>query len=176
MDGSNVEGGCGRRLPPRRGDFVHAGVLQHGTEAGEVSIEQIGSAVERLLGADSVSGVLSAGWDAFELLRAESAASADRSADLCPAFTFARGAAVSGRNAIAFAPSMPRGGAVLLEAQASGAGDVYGVADAMAGLASALSSRLRKVARLAVDAGDHAACVEAAGHAEQIYGLLARGE
>lgn len=120
--------------------------------------------------------MLSACWDAFELVRAGSAASADGSVDLYPAFTFARGAAVSGRNAIAFAPSMPLGGVVLLEAQVSDAGDVHGMADAMAGLASALSSRLRDAARLAVDAEDHAACVEAAGHAEQVRELLARGK
>jgi hypothetical protein len=139
-------------------------------------MEQIGSAVQRLVSADSVPGVLSASWDAFELLRAESAAGADRSADLYPAFTFARGAAVSGRNAIAFAPSMPLGDAALLEAQVSDASDVHGVADAMAGLASALSTRLRDAAGLTVDAEDHAACVEAAGHAEQICELLTRGK
>jgi hypothetical protein len=139
-------------------------------------VKQIVVATQRLLGADNLPDMLSACWDAFELVKAGSAASADRSADLYPAFTFARGAAVTGRNAIAFAPSMPPGDAVLLEAQVPDASDVHGVADAMAGLASALSSRLRDAARLAVDPEDHAACVEAAGHAEQICGLLARGD
>jgi hypothetical protein len=140
-------------------------------------MKQIEAAVQRLLGAGSVPEVLSACWDAFELLRAGCAASAERSADLYPAFAFARGAAVSGRNAIAFAPSMPPGGEVLMEeAQAPDAGDVDEVADAMAGLASALTSRLRDAARLTAGTGDHAACAEAAGHAEQVRELLARSE
>jgi hypothetical protein len=141
---------------------------------GETSVKLIEVATRRLLGADSVPDVLSAGWDAFEVLRAGSAAGADRSADMYPAFTFARGAAVSGRNAVAFAPSMPVDHAVLRDAQVPDTSDVYGAAEAMAGLASALSTRLRDAARLAVGAGDHAACVEAAGHAEQIRELLAR--
>ena len=70
-------------------------------------MKQIELARQRLLGADGVPGVLSAGWEIFELVIAVAAASADQSADMYPAFTFARGSAVSGRNAIAFAPSMP---------------------------------------------------------------------
>jgi hypothetical protein len=61
----------------------------------------------RLAGADGLPAVLAAGWDIFELIAAIASASADESPDLYAAFTFARGAAVSGRNAIAFAPSMP---------------------------------------------------------------------
>jgi hypothetical protein len=144
-------------------------------EAGETPVKQIEAATQRLLRADSIPNVLSACWDAFEVLRAGSAAIAGRSADLYPTFTFARGAAVSGRNAVAFAPSMPPDHAVLREAQVPDVSDVYGAAEAMAELASALSSRLRDAARLA-DAEDHAACVEAAGHAEQIRELLARGK
>ena len=137
-------------------------------------MNQIELARQHLLGADSVPGLLSAGWEIFELVIAVAAASADQSADMFPAFTFARGSAVSGRNAIAFAPSMPTGYAP------SGApepvtGDVYQVADAVAGLASALSARLRDAAGHAADAGDRAACELAAGHADQISELLARG-
>jgi hypothetical protein len=72
-------------------------------------VKQIELARQRLLGADGVPGVLSAGWEIFELVIAVAAASADQSADIFPAFTFARGSAVSGRNAITFAPSMPAG-------------------------------------------------------------------
>jgi hypothetical protein len=144
-------------------------------KAGATPVKQIEAATQRLLGADGVPNVLLACWDAFELVRAGSAAGADRSAGLYPAFTFARGAAVSGRNAIAFAPSMPQGVAVLPEAPSPDASDVHELADAMAGLASALSSRLRDAAGAAVDARDRAACFEAAGHADQACGLLARG-
>ena len=137
-------------------------------------MKQIELASQRLLGVDGMPGLLSAGWEIFELVIAVAAASADQSADMYPAFTFARGSAVSGRNAIAFAPSMPACYAPS-GALEPGTGDVYQVADAVAGLASALSARLRDAAGHAADAGDCAACELAAGHADQISGLLARG-
>jgi hypothetical protein len=138
-------------------------------------MQQIELAVQSLLRADSVPGVLTAGWDAFELLRAGSAASADRCAGLYPAFTFARGSAVSGRNAIAFAPSMPGDHAALVGGLEPEARQVHEVADALAGLASALSARLRDAARRAGHPDDRAACEEAARHADHICELLARG-
>lgn len=136
-------------------------------------MKQIELASQRLLGADGIPGVLSAGWEIFELVIAVAAASADQSADMYPAFTFARGSAVSGRNAIAFAPSMPACYAPCGTPEPV-TGDVYQVADAVAGLASALSARLRDAAGQAADAGDGAACENAAGHADQITELLAR--
>lgn len=101
--------------------------------------------------------MLAAGWDVFEFVTAVATAHADLSADLYPAFTFARGAAVSGRNAIAFAPSMPTAYAPQIGIPAAVTGDVYEVADSVATLASALSTRLRDAAGLAGDAGDRAA-------------------
>ena len=137
-------------------------------------MKQIELARERLLGADGVPGVLSAGWEIFELVMAVAAVSADQSADMYPAFTFARGSAVSGRNALAFAPSMPAGYAPSGPPEPV-TGDVYQVADAVAGLASALTARLRDAAGHAADAGDRTACENAADHADQITELLARG-
>jgi len=131
---------------------------------------------QRLLDADGVPGVLAAGWDAFEFVRAVASASADQAADMYPAFTFARGAAVTGRNAIAFAPSMPAGQATVFERQAPLAGDVYEVAGALADLASALSTRLQEAAGLADDTGDRAACENAAQDADRINELLNKGE
>jgi hypothetical protein len=93
-----------------------------------------------------------------------------------PAFTFARGEAVSGRNAIAFAPSMPRGHTAPPGEPALITGDTDAIADAVVVLASTLSACLRGAAGLATDAGDHAACENAARHAEQICQLLARGQ
>ena len=130
---------------------------------------------QHLLDAIGVPSVLAAGWDAFELVRAVAGASADQAADMYPAFTFARGAAVNGRNAIAFAPSMPADQATLLERPVL-SGDVYEVADALADLASALSGRLRETAELAADAGDRAACENAARDADRISELLAKGK
>ena len=138
-------------------------------------LKEIDLARQRLLGADGVPGLLSAAWDAFEVIMVVAAASADKSAGLYPAFTFARGSAVSGRNAIAFAPSMPACYAAPPATPAPVTGDVHEVADALAGLASALSARLREAAGGAGNAGDRGACQDAAGHADQISKLLARG-
>lgn len=137
-------------------------------------MKRIELARERLLGANGVPGVLSAGWETFELVIAVAVVAADQSADLYPAFTFARGSAVSGRNVLAFAPSMPAGSAPSGVAEPV-TGDVYQVADVVAELASALSACLRDAAGRAADEGDRAALENAAGHADQIVRLLARG-
>jgi hypothetical protein len=139
-------------------------------------VNQIELAKQHLLGADSVPSLLAAGWEAFELVMAVATASADQSADMYPALTLARGSAVSGRNSIAFAPSLPDGYAPPLDNPAPDTDDVSEVADAVAGLASALSARLQVAAGLAATASDRAACEDAARHAEQICKLLARGE
>lgn len=139
-------------------------------------MNQIELARQRLLGAESLPSLLAAAWDAFELVMAVAAATAGQSADMYPALTLARSSAVSGRNAIAFAPSMPDGNAAPLDRPAPDTNDVHEAADAVAGLASALSGRLQDAAGLAVYASDRAACEDAARHAEQIGKLLARGE
>lgn len=136
-------------------------------------MQQAGQLEQKLLKAGSVADVLAAGWEIFELVRVIAAASAGQAADMYPAFTFARGAAVSGRNALAFAPSMPAGPGASFESLAPPACDVQEIADAVAGLASALSARLRETAAIAADAGDRSACEDAADDAERIIGLLA---
>ena len=62
---------------------------------------------QRLADADDVPAVLAASWEAFELVAAIDSASAGGSPGMYPAFTLAGGSAVTGRNALAFAPSMP---------------------------------------------------------------------
>ena len=131
---------------------------------------------QRLLHADGVAGMLATGWEAFEFVRGVAGANADRSADMYPAFTFARGAAVNGRNAIAFAPSMPADQEMLFEEAAPLQGDAYKVADTLADLASALSARLWETAGVAGDAGDRAACEDAAREADRITELLAKSQ
>ena len=77
--------------------------------------------IEQHLGeAVGVADVLAAGWEIFELIGDLAAACAEQSVDLYPAFMFARSAAVDGRNAIAFAPSVPAVGAALSGGQGSG--------------------------------------------------------
>jgi hypothetical protein len=131
--------------------------------------------VEQHLGeADGVADVLTVAWEIFDLVGALAAACAERTTDMYPAFVFARSAAVDGRNAVAFAPSVPTVGAALSGRPVLWTGDVSEVADALAGLASALSMRLRATARLAADDGDRVACENAARDADRISELLAR--
>jgi hypothetical protein len=137
-------------------------------------MDKIKTIQQYLIDTDGVSGLLSAGWRAFELMRAVAGASADQAADMYPAFMFARGAAVSGRNAVAFAPSLPTDCAPHPGIPEAVTRDVYEIADALAELASVLSGRLREAAALAADARDRAACESAASDAERISRLLAK--
>jgi hypothetical protein len=139
-------------------------------------VDQIKRIQQHLIDADGVSGVLVASWQVFELVRAVTGANAGQAADMYPAFTFARGAAVSGRNAIASAPSLPADRAPWPDTPAPVTGDVYEVADAVAKLASVLSGRLREAAGLTADPGDRVACENAANDGERISRLLTKGE
>ena len=137
-------------------------------------MNQIKLAHQHLADASGVPAVLAASWELFELIAAIASASAVECPDMYPAFTFASGAAVNGRNALAFAPSLPplpRGAA---HDPPKPAGEVYQTADALAGLASALSIRLRETAGLAAATADRSACENAASDADRITQLLAK--
>jgi hypothetical protein len=137
-------------------------------------VNQIKLARQHLADADDVPAVLAASWELFELIAAIASAGAVECPDMYPAFTFANGAAVNGRNALAFAPSLPplpRGAA---QDPPKPAGEVYQTADALAGLASALSIRLRETAELATATADRSACENAASDADRITQLLAK--
>lgn len=139
-------------------------------------MNQIELARQHVLDADSMPSLLAAGWAAFEVVMAVAGATADQSADMYPALTLARGMAAGGRNAVAFAPSMPVSYTPPPGNPAPGTDDVDEVADALAELASDLGARLRGAAGLAADARDRTACEEAADYAQQICSLLSRGE
>lgn len=138
-------------------------------------MEQADLLEQRLRDAVGVAGVLAAGWEVFEFVRNLCAVGAGQAADLYPAFTFARGSAVSGRNAIALAPSLPEGFPAPPGSPVAPAGEVGEIADAIAGLAVVLSERLRETARFAADPDDRAACEDAARDAARISELLAGG-
>ncbi len=137
-------------------------------------MEQADLLERRLADAAGVAGVLAVAWEVFEFVRVFCAAGADQAADLYPAFTFARGPAVSGRNAIALAPSLPEGFPTP-PGNPVAPGEVGEIADSIAGLASALSGRLRETAELAADPDDRIACQDAACDAARIGELLAGG-
>jgi len=130
---------------------------------------------QRLADAHGLPAVLSVSWEIFELVATITSASAGESSDMYPAFTFARGSAVSGRNAIAFAPSMPPVSGEPGHSPPKPADDVDEIADALASLASAVSIRLRESAELAAADADRSACENAAGQAERIAWFLAKG-
>ena len=129
----------------------------------------------RLAGAGGLPAVLAASWDIFELIATVASVSAGESPDMYPAFTFARGAAISGRNAIAFAPSLPPIPSEAPPGPPTPGADVYRTADVLADLASALSSRLREAAEFAAAAADRSACQDAANEADRITQLLVKG-
>jgi hypothetical protein len=138
-------------------------------------VEQIKLIHQRLIDAGTLPAVLSAAWNAFELIRAAASAATGESPDLYAAFTFACGAAVSARNALASAPSMPLVPPAAAFAPPNPAPDVDEIADVLTALASALSIRLRESADLATDPADRTACQNAVREAGQITALLARG-
>ena len=140
-----------------------------------MAVEQAELLERRLGDAVGVADVLAAGWEIFEFVRVLCAVGAGLAADLYPAFTFARGSAVSGRNAIALAPSLPASIPAPPEGPAPAAGEADEIADAIARLAAVLSERLRETARLAADPNDQAACQDAARNAARICELLAGG-
>ena len=140
-----------------------------------MAVEQAELLEQRLRDAAGVTGVLAASWEIFEFVAAAAKVVADQAADLYPAFTFARGSAVSGRNAIALAPSLPASIPAPPEGSAPAVGEADEIADAVAGLAAVLSERLREAARLAADPEDRAACQDAARDAARISELLAGG-
>ena len=123
--------------------------------------------------ADTPSDTLSVALDAFGVLLSCCRDSQDRSVELFPAFAFAATAAAEGRHVVLTAPSLPDQG--LVTSRAAGVqGDVEVIADALAGLAGALSAYLSAAARHARDPGDRAACHDAAEQAGQVQALLAR--
>ena len=140
-----------------------------------MAVEQVDLLERRLRDAIGVAGVLAVAWETFEFAATAAAVDADQAAYLYPAFTFARGSAVSGRKAIALAPSLPARIPAPREGLAPPTGEADQVADAIARLAAVLSERLREAAGLAADPDDRAACEDAARDAARISELLAGG-
>jgi hypothetical protein len=134
-------------------------------------MEDINRVLGELRQANDLPDLLAASWQGFELSRVLAATAAGLSADLYPAFTFARGAAVSGRNELEAVPSLPlmAAGPPVRSPRCDDAGQA---ADLLAQLAAALASCLRTAAGLASDAADRQACEHAARHAAEIHSLL----
>jgi hypothetical protein len=148
---------------------------QRQTAATVTGIRHAGSIQARLRAAASVPEALAAGFAAFEVIRLAARAHEDQVPRYFAAFMTAADAAVTGREALTIAPSMP---AIQDAAEPGGPGpeaDVDAVADTLAALGALLAGRLTRAAALARTPDDRAACEEAAGAARQICHLMARG-
>jgi hypothetical protein len=133
------------------------------------------SAGDRLEQAVGLAAVLGAAYEAFEGMRWEFRAREDPATRWFAGFVMAAAAAADGRDAVAFAPSMParprRGAAE------SGPGlPARESAERAAGEAAELSRRLAecltRAAGLASDRGDREACEQACRCAREIFDLL----
>jgi hypothetical protein len=124
--------------------------------------------------ASCVPQALAAGFSAFEVIRRTARAHEGRVPALFAVFMTAADAAVTGREALTSAPSMPAASATESSAPAPAA-TVDDVLDALAGLGALLSGHLAGAAATAQIPGDKAALEQAAGAASQIRDLMTRG-
>ena len=128
----------------------------------------------RLYAADGLASKLAVGWDAFELIRAASDDYADRVSGAFATWMSAVAPACEGRDALDFAPSMPKDIAPAAEYPDVATVDEDQAADLLAELAAVLCEQLRAAAADAVLPEDVAACERGADAAAEIRELLAR--
>ena len=137
--------------------------------------DELAAMAARLSRSASLAGLLAAGFDVFEAIRAWCRACEDSEPGLLAALMMAAGAAVEGRNALAAAPSFPPGGGGGAAGAVAGApgADVGEAADALAALAGLLADAMSAAAAEASDPADRARCADAGDAARQISHLLA---
>jgi hypothetical protein len=141
-------------------------------------MEDVERALESLVAARGLPGVLAASWDAFDVLVAgcQHGERASGAGDMFAPYAFAATAAAEGRVVISTAPSLPSG----YPAAASGAefaeADQEGLAMALAGLARVLHVRLGAAATEATAEADRAACAGGVAQAAMVHGMLAPGD
>ena len=127
--------------------------------------------------AAGVAAVLDAAYDAFEGMRLASRVHEDPASGLFGAFVMAAAAAADGRDAAAFAPSLPsrrRHGAAGNGERPTGGEPAERIAADAASLSRLLVARLTCAAESASDSGDRGACEQAARCAREICDLLGR--
>lgn len=137
-------------------------------------ISELGVVQQRVEAADGLADLLAAARDAFTVLLVACQAGDELGGELSAAFAFAAAAAAQGRLALAAAPSLPPG-----RAGASLGPFIHGdpddAADAVDDLARSLRDALADAGLAAGDAGDRAACADAAAEAAQMCELLGLG-
>ena len=125
--------------------------------------------------ASGLAKVLDAAYDAFEDMLTAVYGYHDSGGPFYPALIMAAAGAANGRDAVAFAPSLPPMSRTL-QATVVPAPDPPGWQDlgaSIVSLSSSLSARLRDVAAAAETAEDRRACLDAARYAEEVHGLAA---
>ena len=135
-------------------------------------MRQIQDVQARVQAACGTADMLGAAWDAFTLLLDTCEAGVGSSPGLFAAFAFAAAAASRGRLMLESAPSLPPGVGSQASQGAVVKQDLEQAAGALGGLAATLGETLGQAAVEAADAGDRAACQDAAVQAMRIAELL----
>jgi hypothetical protein len=134
------------------------------------------AAQEQLRQASGLAPVLSAAYEAFEAMLAAIRSQEDPAIDLFAAFMMAGALAADGRDAVAFAPSMPprrrRNAPIPEDLPAETAAEV---AAAVADLSGLVAACLAQAAGQAIDPDSREASRRAAWCARGIQDLMARG-
>jgi hypothetical protein len=157
---------------------------ENGQAEGPVSIRSVdglAAAAEARARLDVVANLpdlLAEAFDAFELIRMLARAGEDQMPGLLVSLMFVADAAVDGREAVTGAPSLPVAGSRLMMTTVSiDSADAERVLDVIAGLSVLLAGRLSEASSAETEpADDRAVCRDAAAAAQQIIGLVARGE
>ena len=139
---------------------------------------RIATARDRVERAYSLAAVLDAAHGAFEDMLSVIRAHEDLDDGMFIPLVMAAASAADGRNAIAFAPSLPphRLHQGTTEEQIHDPGPVQAIASELAALSELLATRLTEAARSASDPGDRTACADAARSARDIQALLTADE
>jgi hypothetical protein len=131
----------------------------------------------RLAEATTLTELLTAAFDAFEVIRSLARDCEDHGAELLATYMTIADTAVDGREAVTAAHSVTsRALGTLPEAVSTDQAAGIKADDRMAGLGALLATRLGGSAGLASASGDLAACRNGAGAARRICSLLARDD
>ena len=132
------------------------------------------AARDRVEQADNLAALLDAAHDAFEDMLSVIRAHEDPEDGMFISLVMAAASAADGRDAIAFAPSLParRLHPASADKQPHEPGPVQAIASRLAALSELLAKRLTEAARSAPIPADRTACADAARSARDIQALL----
>jgi hypothetical protein len=129
----------------------------------------------RVISSATISDLLEASFDAFEVIRLAARACEDQVPELFAAFMVAATTAAEGRHALNDAPSLPPARSSPTPSLTVSLGDdADHIADVLAELATLLAQRLHEPAGLADLADDRDACERAGQAATDIHQILSR--